>query len=632
MGVRNVMRIYTPRDRRVTRPCAQYMQQQTRPGTAGCSEAGSFWRILAGFAPQHKAAVALFFLLTLVQPLRNVLIPHILGKMYERVKSGRTFGPLLLASAAVVLISQFAWIVSDVVEISIKPALQKYVANAIVAHVLAVHSLDLQEVETSDVIARTMDLPHATMSLVSSVKSDVLPTVLSFVAVFAYLVFKHPVLGAGLGAALTASFIGVFAWLRHCSPRSVQCNVQRLKFMEHLDDVLRNMRAVVGLRTTGAELRGVNEALRRNWDACESAFRCTMSAKYFVIPVMLAYLFWAATYGYGLMRAGRLSNGDMVTLLVIGFFVNNAVFSLTDVFEDVVNRWALVQNSLSVFSTCHANSDQLRTAETPAPRDEHDADADADAVASEQRKAADAGVYVWNVWYRDILRGTTLYIPPNSVSLVVGEVGSGKSTLLDVLLGHKQPSSGFVLHGGRRAGDQAAARAFYIPQTPVMFNRTVYENIVYGLHGSAVPSREEVLARIHAFDAAYASTEATLGARLLRDLPAGLDSQVGLRGSKLSGGQRQLVWLSKLLFLSPDIDLVIMDEPTASLDVLSKTLVADLILHAAPGRTVVMVTHDDRLLQLADQTVRMERGRVRDIAVRKGGNKTYTEHGRIHRR
>ena len=92
----------------------------------------------------------------------------------------------------------------------------------------------------------------------------------------------------------------------------------------------------------------------------------------------------------------------------------------------------------------------------------------------------------------------------------------------------------------------------------------------------------------------------------LAGLPNGLDTSVGLHGSKLSGGQRQIVWVLKSLLTKPE--LVVLDEPTASVDETTKGIVHRLLTETMASKTVVMITHDPYLLDFADRIVTFEKG------------------------
>jgi ATP-binding cassette subfamily B protein len=101
--------------------------------------------------------------------------------------------------------------------------------------------------------------------------------------------------------------------------------------------------------------------------------------------------------------------------------------------------------------------------------------------------------------------------------------------------------------------------------------------------------------------------------RFLDNLPKGLDTSVGVHGNKLSGGQRQIVWILKAILMNPEI--IIMDEPTAAVDDETKGIVHHLLEKVVQGKTVIMITHDPYLLKFANRIITMKDGEVVDDSV-----------------
>jgi ABC-type multidrug transport system fused ATPase/permease subunit len=188
-----------------------------------------------------------------------------------------------------------------------------------------------------------------------------------------------------------------------------------------------------------------------------------------------------------------------------------------------------------------------------------------------------------------VFKDLTLSINLGEVTIIEGENGSGKSTLIQLLLKYHRPQCGEIFINGipysSLSHDNIRKHVAFIPQTVILLNRTIYENIVYGL--SSPPSKKEVEDLME---------QQKLGG-FLASLPNGLDSEVGMYGSYLSGGQRQIVWILKTMLMDPYI--VIMDEPTASIDQENKHIIVRLIdtmlkNHTKDGkkRTAIMITHD----------------------------------------
>jgi ABC-type multidrug transport system fused ATPase/permease subunit len=199
--------------------------------------------------------------------------------------------------------------------------------------------------------------------------------------------------------------------------------------------------------------------------------------------------------------------------------------------------------------------------------------------------------------------GATFTIRPGRVTALVGPSGSGKSTILAVLLGLVGPptaqvTGAVVIRTGAGAAvalselDLPAWRAQigWVPQSPTMLAGTVADNVRFG--------------RVGFDDAAVAGA---LGAAGLEptELPRGLDTRVGEGGTGVSVGQARRIGVARALLADPAI--LLFDEPTAALDGTREAEIGATVARvAARGRTVVVVTHRQSLVDLADDVVALE--------------------------
>lgn len=190
------------------------------------------------------------------------------------------------------------------------------------------------------------------------------------------------------------------------------------------------------------------------------------------------------------------------------------------------------------------------------------------------------------------LTGLTFTAEPGEVLALVGPSGSGKSTLLGVLLGLVSPDAGSVKVGDvdLAALDPDVWRSMlaWVPQRPHLFAVSIAENIRLGRPEA---DDEQLLAAIRA---------ANLG-QVIDRLPEGLETRLGERGAGLSQGERQRIALARAFVR--DAPLLLLDEPTASLDGETEGAVLEAVRRLMVGRTVIMVSHRPALLGLADQVV-----------------------------
>ncbi|MEU8623747.1 thiol reductant ABC exporter subunit CydD [Streptomyces sp. NPDC048669] len=195
------------------------------------------------------------------------------------------------------------------------------------------------------------------------------------------------------------------------------------------------------------------------------------------------------------------------------------------------------------------------------------------------------------------LAGASLVVDEGETVALVGPSGVGKSTLLNVVLGFAAPDEGRVRVGGTDLADLSPERwrerIAWVPQRPHLFAGTIAENVR--------------LARPEADDSEVAAALRDAGAYdFVTDLPDGAATLLGEDGAGLSAGQRQRLALARA-FLA-DRPVLLLDEPTASLDGETEAGIVEAVRRLAAGRTVLLVVHRPALLSVADRVVRLEPG------------------------
>lgn len=198
-----------------------------------------------------------------------------------------------------------------------------------------------------------------------------------------------------------------------------------------------------------------------------------------------------------------------------------------------------------------------------------------------------------------VLKGVNLQIQPGERVALLGKIGSGKSTILRLLGGLYQPSEGFVEVDGidMRQIDPADFRSHvgFVSQEPRLFNGSIKDNVFLG---RAVADSDYFLevARLTGLSKIAAAH------------PMGYDMPVGEMGALLSGGQRQLVALARCLITRPQ--LLLMDEPTSSMDAQAEVSFIKHLKTALQDQTLVVVTHRPALLDVVDRIIVVDNGRI----------------------
>ncbi|MCM2412888.1 thiol reductant ABC exporter subunit CydD [Streptomyces sp. RKAG290] len=205
------------------------------------------------------------------------------------------------------------------------------------------------------------------------------------------------------------------------------------------------------------------------------------------------------------------------------------------------------------------------------------------------------------------LAAASLVVDEGETVALVGPSGVGKSTLLNVVLGFAEPDEGRVQVGGEDLAalspERWRERIAWVPQRPHLFAGTIAENVR--------------LARPEADDSAVTAALRDAGAHdFVTELPDGARTLLGEDGAGLSAGQRQRLALARV-FLA-DRPVLLLDEPTASLDGETEAGIVGAVRRLAAGRTVLLVVHRPALLSVADRVVTLEPGAVMESATTAG--------------
>ncbi|HLX31105.1 MAG TPA: ABC transporter transmembrane domain-containing protein [Casimicrobiaceae bacterium] len=284
--------------------------------------------------------------------------------------------------------------------------------------------------------------------------------------------------------------------------------------------------------------------------------------------------------------AGRLSAGQLSAFVFYAVLVAGAVGSLSEVVGDLQRAAGATERLFELLNV----KATIRAPENPTPMPAHGAGA---------LSFVDVTFCYPSRPTIPALDRFTLDVLPSEKVALVGPSGAGKTTAFQLILRFYDPDAGRVEIDGV---DLAAAdpreirhRIALVPQEPVIFATSVFENVRYGRPGA---SEAEVRA---ACDAAYAT-------EFIERLPQRFDSSLGERGVRLSGGQRQRIAIARAILA--DRPILLLDEATSSLDAESERIVQRALERLMAGRTVLMIAHRLATVRHADRIAVMDAGRI----------------------
>ena len=290
------------------------------------------------------------------------------------------------------------------------------------------------------------------------------------------------------------------------------------------------------------------------------------------------------TTGIFLWRDGQATPGDIASLIATQFLI-------TGYLRDIA------QNVRQIQRTINDMDDVL---------DFRDADIDvADKPGAKALAVERGGIAFDDITFRykgargPVFENFTLEIPAGQRVGLVGHSGSGKSTFVKLIQRLYDLESGRILIDGQdiAAVTQASLREAVglVPQDPILFHRSLADNIAYGRPGVSRDDIREAARLAHA-------------AEFIEGLSKGYDTLVGERGIKLSGGERQRVAIARAILANTPI--LVLDEATSSLDSLSERFIRQAIERLSAGRTTIVVAHRLSTIQRLDRILVFDHGKV----------------------
>ena len=199
-----------------------------------------------------------------------------------------------------------------------------------------------------------------------------------------------------------------------------------------------------------------------------------------------------------------------------------------------------------------------------------------------------------------ILDKATMEIPVGKSVGIVGTSGAGKTTIVDVLLGLLEPENGKILADGVDVNTNYQGwlkNIGYIPQTIFMTDSTIRKNVAFGVPDDEIDDNKVW----------QALKEAALD-EYVKELPEGLDTQIGERGIRLSGGQRQRIGIARALFEDPEV--LVLDEATSALDNDTEAAIMDSINRLHGRKTLVIIAHRLQTIEKCDMIYSIGEGKA----------------------
>ena len=527
---------------------------------------------------QNPKTFFIYCLLIMALPITDVILPHYYGKIIANLKGKKSIREYVYIVIVLLIIVQLLNTGSEFLEIYLYPRMVGFIRNYYLDSLFENNSTQLREIEIGRVLSQIVRFPSTVYNFIEDIKNIIVPCNAIYIFEIVYLCLTDWILGGLVTLIMISVNIGCYYCLDSCVSLSEQRDHIYNNINEGVDDMLRNMVSILNNDKYDYEIDILNKEQAKYIECSMKGTSCVMTRKgmfFGVFAVLMVLFIWRSYY---IFNKNLVSIEKFISIFIITLYLFSTVIKHTAVFKNLMVRFGTIYESFAILRTY--DNALFKTIHEPIN--------------------TNTCISIRNLCFGYpgkpyVLEDINLDIMPGDNIVIVGEIGSGKSSLIKLLMRYYIPQKGEIyLHGrpySQMTEIEIRRKIGYISQMPILFNRSILENIKYSKENS---TDQEVYDLINYLD---------LNEHFTR-YPDGLQTNVGKHGNNLSGGEKQIVWVLRVLLQNPEI--LILDEPTSAMDSNTRDALLHILVKIAKDKTIICVTHDQALLKHFDKVLIMK--------------------------
>jgi len=543
--------------------------------------------LLISFMKNNVFLFIIYFVFTFLQyPIHDIYIPDYYGKVINSFKdknSTFTFFFKLL-----VLLYVLEWVFDGFVMIAmyyIVPNFTEYITGSMFEFIIDNYELDFDNIPIGEILSKIIRIPNILFDYINVIKYDFLRYIFVFINGFIHYYGVSTNLSILYSFVIALNYIFIYVMYKNYNYYELKSNYYQDYIYELLIDCLNNLTSIYAFNQEEKEKKNFYDVTFAKFKEILYATKAVSFRGNVFWGISMVLVFVCMNY---VMFQAYLKKEITAEKTISTFIITFSLIRMLENAEQISHSFSRIQSQIQDSENFFNNISKVNRNEM---KNDNKTFKNGDIVYS----------YVYHKYGDDfVLENINLTIQKGENVAFVGQIGSGKSTMIKLLLGFQPLRMGHITIGGVDINDicnkELRNYIFYIPQKPKLFNRSLYDNIVYGLKNP--PTREQILTIL-----------SDLNMEDLRvEFEGKMEEPVGVEGNQLSGGQRQIIWLMRSMFRPSYI--LVLDEPTASLDPENKKKMISTIQKLSVGKTVIIVSHDS--IDSSFRKIEFNEGRIVD--------------------
>lgn len=522
----------------------------------------------------------LFFMFSL--PILELYVPTLYGKLFENPNKQMVYKNIL----TIIIVLMLFQILGELN--GLNNDLQYFKFDNEITYAI-VHNTFLQErakkngeIFTSAILGDIHRVQEIMREWYYQIRRFIIPYIIFFIVATIYLSYIHINLGLTMVILLVSNLLLIFGSANKCKNETLKLSSSFEVVLKEMEDILSNLQSIQAEGREQFELDIIKKVSEEYDDVSYGIIRCSLQYKIIGNILLCLFLYVMMRVAYSLFEKNKITISTLVTIFFIIKYNQEANKRILGLVESSAYHYGIMTKMKNLVKIPEQGLMQLEN-----PKFNH------------------IDIKFKDIYFkypgsqRYILKGVNLNIKDGDRIAIIGDIGSGKSTILRLIMKLYNPDKGIMTLNGKNYNDISHIDLFsnigYMPQSPVLFNRSIMDNIKYGREHIDDKVIVNLLKEFDVYEQ-------------FSNLDDGLYTKIGKGGSKISGGQKQIIWFLRIFLKNPP--LLVLDEPTASLDINTKKIMSSLIEKVLQNKTIIMVTHDEFLIKFAKRKMELNQGRI----------------------
>lgn len=544
-------------------------------------------KIIESFIKNYKFIIFLYILFTLLAfPLEAIVIPQIYSHFFSILNhktKKEIFFKYFIVILFVFIIIYVAGFLTSWSENLIIPELNKYIITYIFKNILKKYNNNYEDIELGKLITKLTTIPQYLKEFASDVLIWVFPRLLAILIINIYFLVLNWKLG--LLSILTLIILTI-VYLYFCKKCSKLSNERHTLFElnnQYTQDKLSNLNTIYSTGNLENEILNYDKYIGSYTTKFKDNLSCLNYSELSINIIIILIFILLNGFSAYLFLKKELSFTNLLAIFITIIYYLPCIDMVKKALPNMMHYYG----ALSSYDSFLEDLNNVNN--------------------FDDKKNKNININYGNININNLIfgydenilfRNFNLNIKHKEKIAIMGKSGNGKSTLIKLITGYYKISNNMIYIDNIDINNynlnDLRKQISYVTQNNKLFNMTILENIQYGNN----ISRNEIITLCKNINID----------NIFKNLKNGYDTNVGIEGNNLSGGQRQIIHIIREIFQKNKI--VILDEPTSAIDKENTVNIINAILELSKNSTLILITHDDELLKHVDRIVTIDSGKI----------------------